>query len=158
MDEKARLIEELDRSRAELWAALAGLDQQYEIYPNWTIKHLLAHLAGWDDATIATLRAHAVGEEPATPAVYGIDVYNAQSVEERVALSYEQVVQECNLTREQVKAAIRDLPPAKMDERLVTAWGPKTTVDRLVRTFVEHEKEHAHEIRELTGQQGPADG
>jgi uncharacterized protein (TIGR03083 family) len=148
MDEKQDLIRQLDEARAELMAALDGIDLNAQIYPGWTLKELFAHLAGWDDAVASSLRAHAGGREPATPAAEGINVYNAQSVETREPLSYTQTLKECEAARELLKAAIRDLPQEKFNERIILPWGGTSTVERLVLTFVHHDREeHAAEIR-----------
>ena len=149
MDDKTRLTQELDQSREHLRAALARLDAQAEIYPGWTVKQLLAHICGWDEATTASLRAHAEGIEPAVPAARGIDPYNAESVETREALSYEQTVKEWELAREELETVIMEMPPEKLEQPLVVPWGPTASVARLIRVFVEHEEEHAEEIRRL---------
>jgi hypothetical protein len=152
MDERARLIQQLGQAHAKMRAVLADVDTQMEVYPHWTIRHVLAHLAGWDDSSIASLRAHAAGDVPATPASRGINVYNAQSVETREALSYEQTVKEWELTHDQLKAVIKEMPPEKLTEPLVFAWGPTGTVAQLVEIFADHEEEHAEEIQNLITQ------
>jgi len=92
MDEQLSLIRRLDHARQNMRMTLVDLDPNVELYPAWTIKHILAHIAGWDDATTSSLRAHAGGREPPTPAASGIDEYNAHSVETREVLNYRQVV------------------------------------------------------------------
>ena len=149
MDGKTNLIQQLDQSRERLRAVLARLDTRTEIYPGWTVKQLLAHICGWDEATTASLRAHASGIEPAVPAARGIDPYNAESVETREALSYEQTVKEWELAREELKTVIMKMPPEKFKQPLVVPWGPTASVARLISVFVEHEEEHAEEIRRL---------
>ena len=147
MDEKANLIQQLDQARAELLAASDGIDPHAEIYPGWTLKELFAHLAGWDDAVASSLRAHAGGREPATPATLGINAYNAESVETRESLSYEQTVKECEAAREQLKAALNDLPSKKFDEPIILPWGGTSYVKKLIRVFVHHDREeHAPEL------------
>ena len=49
------------------------------------------------------LQAHAAGKEPGTPACRGIDFYNEQTVAERVSLSYEHVIKEWELTRDELR-------------------------------------------------------
>jgi hypothetical protein len=149
MEEKTRLIQRLDQAREKMQAVLADVDTQTEIYPTWTIKHVLAHITGWDDATTSSLRAHAGGEEPATPAARGIDFYNAQSVATREALSYEQIVKEWKLAREQLKAAINEMPAEIFGEPLLFPWGATGTIAQVVAIFAGHEEEHAREIQEL---------
>jgi hypothetical protein len=148
-EEKARLIQQLDEARQAMQALVAELDTRMECYPGWTAKHLLAHIAGWDDATAASLRAHAGGREPATPAVQGIDFYNAESVATREALSYEHIVQEWKLARKQLKAAILDMPEDLLEKPLLLPWGGMGTVAQIVAIFAHHEKDHAKEIHAL---------
>ena len=77
--QREQLILLIDEARAEMETALADFDQNHQIYPAWTVKELVAHLVGWYDAVIASLKAHAEGDVPATPANRGIDHYNAQT-------------------------------------------------------------------------------
>jgi hypothetical protein len=159
MEERTRLIQQLAGARDKMRALLADVDTRSEIYPHWTIKQVLAHIAGWDDACVASLRAHAAGNEPGVPAARGINPYNAQSVETREPLSYDQVVKEWELARGQFETAINEMPPEKFGERFVFPWGPTGTIAELVAIFAEHEEEHAEEIRKLmTANRGEDDG
>ena len=154
MPERERLIQQLDEARATMQAVVDRVDPKMEIYPGWTMKHVLAHIAGWDDATIASLQAHMGGEEPGTPAVQGIDFYNAQSVATREPLSYEQIQREWAFAREQVKDLLRQMPAEKFAEPLLSAWGATGTIAQLIAVFVHHEIEHAEEIEGLLGRGG----
>jgi hypothetical protein len=154
MEERTLLIQQLAQAREKMRAVLADVDTQMEIYPHWTIKHVLAHIAGWDDACIASLRAHVAGDEPGAPAARGIDFYNAQSVETREPLGYDHVVKEWELARGQLETVINEMPPEKLKEQLLFPWGPTGTIARLVAIFAEHEEEHAEEIRKLMTRSG----
>lgn len=149
MGEKDHLIEELDKSRELFQAIVDKADRDALIYPPWTIKHVLAHLTGWDDATTSSLHAHAGGQDPATPAVEGIDFYNAHSVSTREELDYDHTYKEWELAREELKDAIRQMPPEKFDQKLIYPWGRLGTVSNLVAIMYEHEAEHAEEIEHL---------
>ncbi len=147
-DKREELIQRLDEARAVLQALLADIPPETEIYPGWTLRQFYAHLTGWDDVVTASLRAHALGQTPATPAVKGVDAYNAESVATRSTLDYERIVREWNLAREDLKAALRELPLEKLDEPLLYAWGPTGSVEKMIGVFVWHEgKEHADELR-----------
>lgn len=152
MPTKDELIAELDEARAEMRQLLKDVEvariANKELYPTWTIKELLSHITGWDDASIDSLRAVMASRVPLTPAHRGIDPYNASTVYEREPLSLEQVIAEWEHTREDFKQAIRDLPDSLFDQPFVFAWGQRGTVTELVAIFAEHEKEHAEEIRE----------
>jgi uncharacterized protein (TIGR03083 family) len=154
IDKREELIQRLETSRAVLHELLADIPPETEIYPGWTLRHFYAHLTGWDDAVTATLRTHGVGQTPATPAVKGIDAYNAESVATRSTLDYEHIVREWHLARQELYAALRELPLEKLDEPVLYAWGPTGSVERLIEVFVHHEgTEHADELRAWLAQQ-----
>jgi hypothetical protein len=147
MEKKTQYLERLDAAHANMQAELVDIDVHMEIYPGWTIKHVLAHIAGWDDAS--TMRAHANGSESSVLAAEGIDAYNAQSVATRETLAYEQVAREWELAREQLKSAIDEMPPQKLEAELLFPWGRRGTIAQLVAILANHEDEHAHEIQAL---------
>ena len=60
------LIERLQHARKPLEDLLPKAPPEKEIYANWTVKELLAHLTGWDDVTIEALQAHGRGEPVST--------------------------------------------------------------------------------------------
>ena len=152
MESKQQMILELGQAHEKTRALLRDLEAaqqgKRELYPTWTIKELLAHLTGWDDACIATLRAVSSGSAPATPAARGIDPYNTSTVLEREALSLEQVIQEWEVTRADFLLALRELPEEKLGGVFVYPWGPKGDLPEMVKIFVEHEQEHAQEVRQ----------
>ena len=113
------------------------------------VKHVLAHIAGWDDASTSSLRANAGGEELATPAFQGVDHYNAETVSTRESLSYAQIAREWEQSREALKKAINDLPADKVDKPMLFPWGESGTAAELVNIFAPHERGHAAEIEEL---------
>lgn len=150
-DNKQELLDELDRARGYLKSVLARVDQQVDIYPTWKLKQVLDHVAGWDDAVLASIRSHALGQTPIVTAPRGIDYYNAETVTTREAILLEQSWKEFDVTRQRLKQAILDLPPEKMDLPFVSPWGDKGTVSWLVEIFVDHELSHAYEIEEKLG-------
>lgn len=152
MDEKERLIEELDKSRQLFYTVvdkINKIDRDMIIYPPWTIKHVLAHLTGWDDATTSSLRAHASGQDQVTPAAEGFDIYNAYSVSTREELDYDHTCREWDLARTELKDMIQAMPPEKFEEKLIYPWGQLGTISKLVAVMYEHEAEHAEEIEQL---------
>ncbi len=146
MEENVRLIQQLDRARDALQSALTGIPAQQEIYPGWTVKHLLAHFTGWDEVTVVALRAHIAGEDPGPPTASDIEQYNTEAIAARESFSDEQVARECEKVREQLKTLIANMPPAKLADPLLFPWGPTGTVAQIVAIFAEHELEHAQEI------------
>lgn len=149
MDERDQLISDLDQARADMRSLLEEIDKNRKIYPLWTIREILAHIAGWDDAIIASLRAHIAGDVPEVSAPRGIDAYNAQTVETREGLDYDHIIREYESTRETLKQFLRDMPENRFRASFTLPWGPTGTVTQVIDIFSSHELEHAHEIRAI---------
>jgi len=146
---KQALIQQLDDAREQMRAVLYRVGLNLEIYPTWTIKHILAHLSGWDEACIATIEAFLNGDQFATPAARGVDFYNAHSVETRQELDFDHIRREYEFTRTQYKTLLERLPAEKIDEVVVLPWGERAPIARLITAFADHEAGHAVEIAEI---------
>ncbi len=144
--DKQALLRRLDAARGGLEKLLPGIDPGKEIYPGWTIRQLLAHITGWDDATIASLRAHLAGKQPATPADRGIDEYNKGTVSTREDLDLDHVLKEFRQTRQELRQLLLDMPEETFTSMLVVPWGESSTVTKLIQVFVGHEEEHTEDI------------
>jgi hypothetical protein len=149
MDERILLLQQLDLARERMRAVLKDMDHQMEIYPGWTINHVIAHIIGWDEASTLSIRAHIQGDEAGAPAARGIDPYNEVSVATRTMLGYGQMVKEWEHARKQFKVAIMDIPPEKVHDPMLYPWGDTGTAVTLVKIFIHHENEHAREIQKL---------
>ena len=150
--DKQQLIEKLDEARQRLNEVLAQADENREIYPSWKLKQVLDHVAGWDDAVIASIQAHARGEVPAVTAPRGIDYYNAETVTTRESLPLSTTRKEFDATRTTLKELIISLPDEKYQQSFIAPWGVEITVAQLVRIFIHHEIEHAEEIEKILQQ------
>lgn len=146
MDLKTSLLKRLDDSRSGLLSILPRVDRNLEIYPQWTMKQVLDHIAGWDESVIAALVSHRDGLVPATPADQGIDLYNASSVASRAELSYEQSFLEFTDSRGRLRDLILQLSEYKIAEPLITPWGALGTVSEIVEIFAEHEENHTGDL------------
>lgn len=147
MNERERIIAELDKSRERMRAVVARADTNQVIYPRWTMKEVLDHISGWDDAVILILKALISGTTEDMPSVRGINLYNAETVSTREALSYEHSLREWAASREAVKKLIREVPDEKMTVVFPFPWGGGGNVAEMLKIFYEHEEEHAEEIR-----------
>jgi hypothetical protein len=154
MEESERLIERLDQGRRALLGMMVGLDPTTEICPGWTIKEMLAHIAGWDDVATGALRAHAAGDVPVALDPPGLDDYNDVLVQRCDPLSYDEVVQYWRQARREFKQALSDMPVERLHEPMHYPWGERGNAARIVAILADHEKEHAAEIRELAQRGG----
>ena len=146
--ERAFLIHRLDETRDTIEKILPAIDVTHEIYPGWTMKDMLAHMTGWDDVTIDSLRAHVIGRPPSVPAILSLDEYNNSTVSSRKDLDFDQVLNEWRLTRQVLRTIIEKMPEDKFFGPIVVPWGNKATVTSLVDMFRDHEEEHAQDVRE----------
>jgi hypothetical protein len=149
MTQKQELIRILENSRAQMTAHLQEIDRNRKIYPLWTVREILAHLSGWDDAIIAFLQSIQAGKEPATPAARGMDVYNAETVATREGLSYDHIYREYLQTRENLLQLIRQMPEEQVTQAYTLPWGGSGSLEDIVKIFGPHEIEHAQDVAKL---------
>ncbi len=150
MNSREALIARLERSRALMLAQLDEIDKNRKIYPLWTVREILAHLSGWDDATIAFIRAILEGGQPGlTLAAQGIDVYNAETVSTREGLDYDHIYREYLETRRALLDLIRQMPEDLVTQQYVLPWGGYGTLVDMVNIFAPHEEEHAEDVRKI---------
>jgi uncharacterized protein (TIGR03083 family) len=149
MYEVERLIERLNRSRNAMQRAVSSVDAGRELCPGWTIREMLAHIAGWDEVGTRTVLAHVASMAPGPLEVRGIDAYNDLLIAKCEALSHEEVVQYWRSSRRELVGALEKTSPEKLRERVEFPWGEKGNITRLVSILAEHETEHAHEILEM---------
>ena len=155
MHEGERLIERLDESRDAMRRALSSVNREQEIYPGWTIREILVHIAGWDEVGASTVQAHTVGERPAPIEIHDIDEYNAHLITNHEALTFEEVIRYWRRARRELVEALEEMPVEKFLERAHFPWGDTGSIVRLVSILEEHEREHAAEILErLSGEDG----
>jgi hypothetical protein len=149
MSEKEHLLGQLDSARAAFLRVVAPIDPTIEIYPGWTTRQLYAHVSGWDETVLASLRAYLQGGEACIADFTGIEAYNDRSVAAREHLNFDQTYAEFEKIREELKAAIHELPDEKFIGSLLYPWKRRDTVTNLVEVLIEHEHEHADEIEKM---------
>jgi hypothetical protein len=147
MAKKEELIRELVEARKGLEAAMAAVSREEKVYPEWTLKEMLAHIAGWDEVVLDTLQAHARGEAPTPLKMKSIQAYNELAVEKRSGLSYEEVLAEFREVRAGVLETLEAMSQEEIDAPLRFPWGGEGTVPEMVAIFSEHEEEHTKTLQ-----------
>ena len=150
MSERENILSKLNAARQEIIDRLPDAEshKDKELFPGWTLKEMLAHMTGWDDANIASLRAHILENEPDTPARCGINKYNAITVPRRADMDYRQVRLEWEQTRAVMVDIIRGMPEERFLQAFTLPWGEKGTVTYMLKVFIHHEHSHATDIKE----------
>lgn len=149
MVDREELVQQYLESRKAMLVHLDEIDRDRKIYPLWTIREMLAHLSGWDDAIIATLNAHAQDQDLGMFAALGVDEYNAKTVSTREGLGYDHIYREYIATRVGLLEAIRNMPDDKLETEMLLPWGGRGTLSQIVKIFSGHELEHATDLEKL---------
>jgi hypothetical protein len=149
MGKREEVLETLEKSHATMMAQLDVIDKQRKIYPLWTIREIIAHLSGWDDAMIGFVNALLKGETPPTPASRGAEVYNEETVSTREGLSYSHIVREYVETRAKLLSLTRQVNEEMMAQKSVLPWGGEGSLIDIVEVFGPHEMEHAADVQKI---------
>jgi hypothetical protein len=147
-DNRVILLRRLNETHLKMEELLPRINPIKEIYPGWSIKQILAHFSGWDDACINALHMHELDRSGTTPSIQSLDQYNELSVSSRKDLTYDQILNEWRVTRKILCEIIQELPEVKFLQPVAVPWGKKTSVTRLVDIFSRHDEEHAKDIFE----------
>jgi hypothetical protein len=149
MTVQEEILQHYQNSHSALVSQLNEIDKNRKIYPLWTIREIVAHLSGWDDAAVGLLNALLKGETPPTPAMRGVDVYNAETVSTREGLSYDHIVREYYSTRERLLSLIRQANDKLLTAQVTLPWGGEGTAEGVTKFLSGHEAEHAEDIKKF---------
>lgn len=157
---KDDLLREMDAGFAGLLDAVDGLSEEQmtrvwygdpstSLRTGWSVRDILAHIAGWHREEIAMLERMARGERAVPESVdyTDDDAWNARFVAKWRAASAGEVLAELKAGKEAYVAAAGRLPEERFEEG--------RTARRLVRQgCTEHYREHADEIKEWRKREG----
>jgi SAM-dependent methyltransferase len=149
MEKREEILDLLEKSHAAMMTQLDEVDRQRKIYPLWTIREIIAHLSGWDDAMLGFINALLKGETPPIPAPRGAEVYNEETVSTREGLSYDHIVREYVDTRSKLLNLMRQIPEEMVTQKSVLPWGAEGTLEEIVQIFGPHEMEHAMDVKKI---------
>jgi hypothetical protein len=146
MSQKEELLKKLDDGYAAFKATFEGVSQDKAAQPfvdDWSLKEVLAHVAGWHIEMTGALGRMARGERPTPEGVdySDSDDWNARFVAARGSAQYGDVLSELDESFTGFRAAVEALPEDRFE--------PGRTVDRIVHTSgINHYLEHVEQIRE----------
>ena len=144
-DSAARLVTELDEAFAELTATTAGLDDAAVttvMQGRWTVKDILAHMAGWHREMTPALQRLARGEKavPDGADYNDFDAWNARFVEARRGMTPAQVEAELTESFAAFRAALLAVPEARRR--------PERTAGKIAHEAgIDHYRHHAAQIQ-----------
>ena len=151
-EKKAVLLAGLAQTRAAILAAasvLAPAEQDQVFLGDWSVKHLLAHLTGWDAANLEALQAVRAGRLPAFYAFRGPDwrEYNALLVARCWREDFGELAADVRSTHRSLLHLAEEIPPVEFDKDFGVRYrGYKVTIARLLEAEWKDEQEHLRQI------------
>ncbi len=144
------VLQALERDRAQLQAALEGLDDQVmttvPVAGEWTIKDLLGHMAMWHQVALKFIADY---KQTGLPKSLGladdaaVDAHNQREVERRRARPVAQVGAELDASYRELTAAVGGLSDKQLNTPLPAPWQNATTLEQLIAiNSYEHDPEH----------------
>jgi len=156
MSDKAATLKTLDDEYRNLHKAFDGLDEDQLSriwFGQWSVKDIVAHVAGWEREMTAALQRMARGERPTAEGVdySDSDAWNAtfsaavRSIEPRTVIA----------SWEQAHMTYVNAANALPDDRFGETDGKPKTASRLLETSgFGHYREHAAQIRDWRQREG----
>lgn len=113
----------------------------------WSLKHVVSHLADWDRVCAVMLRNAALGVVPADGFKTGIEEFNQQSYQHWRNEPWEHALAELQAARRDLLAALDALPADLLTLSYPASWDLGAQVHGWLRIWVGHDREHAAGIR-----------
>lgn len=152
------LVAALDAAREELVAAASLVpaqeratrpvcgDRSGPVEP-WTLKDLLGHAADWEWVAVEGLRQLAAGRESDAGKVKDIEEWNQAHWRARRDQPWETVWADFQAARRALREALGGMNPAELARPFPAAWDPEGTPYSWGCVYVNHDREHAQDLR-----------
>lgn len=157
LHQKSAILSEYQQIRRQILDAALKLSAEQQIQPFvgvWTIKELLAHLAGWDRTNEEAALQIASGGPPGFFAAYDKNwqTYNAQLVAKYGQGTFDEILTRVLETHESLIATLESISE-KAFSQTVRLPNRKTTasIARLIKAETRDETEHLEQIRSFFG-------
>ena len=142
----------LTAAREELLAAAALIPPEERtsrpVCGKWTLKDVLAHVADWEWVGAEGLRYMAAGQPPQVEHIADIDAWNRVHFEARRDQPWEDVWADLHAAREVLLETLEGMSQADLTQTFRFPWGPKGTAYQWVCVYLDHDRGHAHDLRE----------
>jgi predicted RNase H-like HicB family nuclease/uncharacterized damage-inducible protein DinB len=149
------LLSALGSARHELLAAAAQVPTEercsHPVCGDWTVKDVLGHVADWEWIGVQGMRLMATGQPPNVEPIQDIDAWNATHVETRREESWEKVWADLHAARGEFLAVCEQMGRADLELAFPFAWGGHGTPYQWLCVYIEHDREHARDLRDATG-------
>lgn len=151
LNPKMQLLEDLDMVRRETLALIEGVPADLLIYTDsgWRLKDVLSHIAVWEDEAARSIRAFLEGSFYIIESYDTDDSYNEAVFKQFYDAPFVDVYASWANAREELKQAVAAVPLDRFEDMMVHPWRIKGTMIDLIRSMVDHEREHATNIAQV---------
>jgi len=154
---KEQIISELQKARSEILtevAALSSKERDTVFLGVWSVKDILAHLAGWDYANMDAIHSVLEGKLPAFNEYHEPDwqTYNAMLVERYKKGSFKELVASVRASHIKLVELAQSVPVEQFNKDFgVRFRRSKVTVQRLLEADIKDVRLHHQQIVEFFG-------
>src|SRR5574341_573016 len=154
-NKKDEIVTGLMQARRKILDTASALspEQQGKVFLGvWSVKDLLAHLAGWDYTNIRAVKELLAGKLPNFYSYYDRDwkTYNARLVVEYRKDNFAELVSSISKSHQALVDFLKTVPAEEFErDRRVRFRGYKVTIARLLQVEMDDEKTHYSQIRRL---------
>lgn len=152
---KEQLLAELQETRSNILkeaAVLSAKKQEMIFLGIWSVKDLMAHLAGWDYANLDAIKAVLAGKLPPFYGYHGRDwqTYNAMLVAKYKRDSFKEIFALVENSQQELIEFLRTVVPESFGKDFgVRFRGYKVTIQRLLEAEIKDEQVHCQQIRDF---------
>jgi hypothetical protein len=150
-----KLINQLRDVRGRILAKATAIPPEYEdeiFLGVWSIKDVIAHLAGWDVTNIDAAKSILDGKLPGFYAYHDKDwsTYNAQLVDQYKRDDLQELIKLARETHNELIEFLLSIPASEIyKDRGIRIKGYKVILARLLQVEKEDEEQHFEEIRDF---------
>jgi len=155
---KEQIISEMQRVRSELLTEVAALSRKERdtvFLGIWSVRDLLAHLAGWDYANLEAAKNILAGKLPAFYAHKDHDwqTYNAMLVKKYKSNNFRELSATVRRSQKKLVDYVQAIPPEEFNKDFgVRYHGYKVTVQRLLEADIKDVKLHRQQVIDFFGE------
>lgn len=154
---KEWIISEMQRVRSELLSEVAALSRKERdtvFLGIWSVRDMLAHLAGWDYANLDAAKSILAGKLPAFYKQKDHDwqTYNAMLVKKYRSNNFRELRATVKSSQKKLVEYVQTIPPAYFNKDFnVRFRGYKVTIQRLLEADVKDVKLHHQQVVDFFG-------
>ncbi len=149
---RQELVQQVEQGFQELLQAVEGLSDEAATrvwYGTWSVRDIMAHIAGWHREMASALQRVARGERPTPEGVdySDADAWNARFAQAHADTPWPQMLQELRASKDALLAAARQVPEDRFEEGRVA-------YRILHNAAIDHYREHIPAILEWRRREG----